>query len=308
VRAQKRLLTALIRHTSADPERALPHARTLVRIAPYDEPARAALIRMLVALGHSDQAEQQYQVGLKMLKETGASSSGELYRAWRGAPAPPTASHASHQPPSSIPDLRPASSSVKLAERLVGRDVELGRIVAVLSQVVQQRRSMLVLVSGEPGIGKSTLLRAAAAHARSAGALLLEASAYESESIRPFALWRDALRPLGTDVIASIFGRGNEANRDRLLEGLSELIAEHASKQPVVLMFDDLQWGDESSAAALHYVARTNKEQPLLGVLAARNDELRDNTPVLRAVRELRQAGLLQEIRLGHSRPRRYVN
>src|SRR5581483_6289573 len=76
-------------------------------------------------------------------------------------------------------------------------------------------------------------------------------------------------------------------------------IAARARTQPVVLMFDDLHWGDESSAAALHYVARTNSDQPLLGILASRTDELHDNSPMLRALRELRHAGLLQEIKLG---------
>lgn len=128
---------------------------------------------------------------------------------------------------------------------------------------------------------------------------MLEACAYESEAIRPFALWIDALRKLGPDAALAIFGQGDHANRDRLFSGLGNLIAERARTQPVVLMFDDLQWGDESSAAALHYVARTDTDQPLLGILAARGDELRDNTPVLRALRELRQAGLLEELRLG---------
>src|SRR5690606_33829690 len=41
-----------------EPERALPHAYELVRLAPYDEAARATLIRLLVAVGRTDQAEQ----------------------------------------------------------------------------------------------------------------------------------------------------------------------------------------------------------------------------------------------------------
>ena len=61
-------------------------------------------------------------------------------------------------------------------------------------------------------------------------------------------------------------------------------------------MFDDLHWGDESSAAALHYVARTNREQPLFGILASRTDELNDNAPMQRALRELRHAGLLHNV------------
>src|SRR5215471_20731012 len=46
LRAQMRLLSALIRRLSGNPERALVHARSLVRIAPYDEKARATLVRL----------------------------------------------------------------------------------------------------------------------------------------------------------------------------------------------------------------------------------------------------------------------
>jgi DNA-binding SARP family transcriptional activator len=298
-RAQTRLLTALIRRLTADPERALPHARALVRIAPYDEKARATMVRILVALGHNDEAEQQYQVGARMLKEAGAAPTGELYRAWHGARSAPSAGHAKREPPPVRREHRPPAAVTAPDRRLIGRDPEVERISTALTQAIERRCGSLVLISGEPGIGKSRLLEAAAALARDAGALLIEACAYESESIRPFAMWIDALRKVGPDAAPAIFGNGDHANRDRLFGGLSDLIADRARTQPIVLMFDDLQWCDESSAAALHYVARTNRDQPLLGILAARDDELRDNMPVLRALRELRHAGLLEELKLG---------
>ncbi|MEJ2130738.1 MAG: hypothetical protein P8Y95_03735, partial [Gammaproteobacteria bacterium] len=65
------------------------------------------------------------------------------------------------------------------------------------------------------------------------------------------------------------------------------------------LIFDDVHWCDESSAAALHYVARTNRQRPLLGVLGAREDELRDNAAVQQALRSFRHDHLLHEIHLG---------
>jgi DNA-binding SARP family transcriptional activator len=299
IRAQVRLLSALIRRAGSEPERALPHARALALIAPYDERARGTLIRILGALGQYDQAERQYQLGTRMLKEAGVSSTGELLLAWRetrrsSAPArpEPAAPRTPLEESQDAPSPAPTSS-------LVGRETELARIEKSLARCIQQRRATFVLLCGEPGIGKSRLLEAAATLARGAGALPLEACAYASESIRPFALWTDALRKLAPQSATEIFGQGDHANRDRLFAGLSEWIASRTGTQPVVLLFDDLQWGDESSAAALHYVARTNHDQPLCGILASRHDELRDNTPVLRATRELRNAGMLEEIRLG---------
>ena len=285
-RAQTRLLTALTRRLCKDPERALPHARSLVRIAPYDEKARSELVRLLLALGHFEQAEQQYSMGTRMLKEAGLTSSGELLLAWRGTRGAPQSKSA-----------EPATRNT--APGLVGREAEIAQIQKALQQTIAQCRGHFVLVHGEPGIGKSRLLQAAAALAHAAGALLLEARAYAAESIRPFALWTDALRKLGPEATSAIFGQGDHGNRDHLFGGLSDSISARARTQPVVLMFDDLHWGDESSAAALHYVARTNREQPLFGILASRADELHDNPPMVRALRELRQSELLEEIKLG---------
>jgi len=329
LQAQSRVLSALVRRLAHEPERALPHAYEHVRIAPYDEGARATLIRLLVALGRADQAEQQYRTGAKLLKEAGAAPTGELSRALRGEPGARrgavepepsgarTASVATFRstfaPSLSTPSARvPSTPSARVQSMpsadaaesaLIGRDAELERIASTFARAVDERRGRLVLVCGEPGIGKSRLLEAAAALARDAGAFMLEACAFESESIRPFALWIDALRravAAGTaDIFGNVLADVDQANRDRLFSALGELVTERARVQPVAVLFDDLHWSDESSASALHFVARTNRDQPFVGILAARDDELRDNAAVRRTLRELRQAGLLDEIKLG---------
>ena len=88
-----------------------------------------------------------------------------------------------------------------------------------------------------------------------------------------------ALRRHAPNAASAVFAPGDTAaNRDRLFERLAEIVAEHAATQPVVLKFDDLQWTDESSAAALHFLARTSNDLPLLVLLASRRDELRNRT------------------------------
>jgi DNA-binding SARP family transcriptional activator len=298
---QVRLLNALLKRTAGEPQRAVEHARTLVRISPYDEKARAALIRLLMTLGRPDQAEQHYEMGSRLLKEAGATPTGELFRAWRGVPGASATVAATAAPARSA---KPAPVGANVANAgptateppLVGRDAELDRLRAAIAATVEQRRCRAVLLLGEPGIGKSRLLDAAAALAREAGAVVLEAAAYEAESIRPFALFIDALRKLDPTAATAVFDRDDSRNRDRLFERLAELIAALARTQPVTLKFDDLQWSDESSAAALHYIVRTSASSSVLVLLAARRDELRDNTPATRALRELRHAGVLEEV------------
>ena len=292
--AQVAVLRELVDRLQQSPARALPHARMLVAIAPYDEQARATLIRLLHASRHLEEANQQYQLGVRMLKEAGIASTGALLRARRHAnPATP---RPATQTPATPP--QPISGEVPAAGNLIGRDEEVAQLAAAMSGVLQSDCAAMVLVCGEPGIGKSQMLQSAVRMAHECNAFVLEASAFEAEAIRPFALWIDALRSMRSGAEERVFGGSDIENRDRLFAGLSALVADQAGARPVVLIFDDVQWCDESSAAALHYIARMNRRQPLLGVLAARDGELQDNAPLLQALRGLRHDGLLQEIRL----------
>jgi DNA-binding SARP family transcriptional activator len=288
--AQAALLGALAERLQRTPERALPYARSLVSIAPYDENARAQLIGLLVALGRTDEAEQQHRLGSHLLREAGVPPTGTLTRALRGSAPPPA-------PPRIETPIRALHAEPK-GDRVVGRADELTEIAQAFDRATRERRAQMLLIRGDPGMGKSRLLQVAAELARNAGATLLEAGAYESESIRPFAIWVDALRRHAPDTERSVF-EGNEGhNRERLFASLSDCVAGIAKSTPIALLFDDIQWCDESSAAALHYVARTNREAPFVGVLAARDDELNDNAAMQQTLQGLRHAGLLREIRL----------
>src|SRR5690606_31491318 len=76
---------------------------------------------------------------------------------------------------------------------------------------------------------------------------------------------------------------------------ISGWISQQADGSPLVIMFDDFHWCDESSAAALHYVTRMNRDKPLLAVISSRVGELRDNGRAQQVLRELRQDRLVEE-------------
>ncbi len=160
MRAQTALLAALVERLSETPERALPQAHSWVRLAPFDETARAHLIRLLLALHRPREAEQQLQLGMRLIREAGLPSSGELLRAWR-APrhtATPPAEASPHAPPEAAsapqgdtlevlrwaallaPDLDPATLG-RVAE------LETNRLGAAL-EVAEQRRWLTTTEEG----------------------------------------------------------------------------------------------------------------------------------------------------------------
>lgn len=296
LRAQADLLSELVRRHSDSPAKAVPLARRLVSLLPYDEVARSELIRLLVSQRHTNEAEQQYRLGMRMLEEVGVNSTGALIAAWRGehgeqAPQPAKATPVAKQ--------QLSMKSVTVGAGIVGRGEELSRLAILFDEVVEQGRANCVLISGDPGIGKSRLLTAVSALAEHSAAFLLDAHAYESESLRPFAMWIDALRKRMPDAAAEIFSDKMSERRDGLLDGLSSLISKEASDGPAILIFDDIHWCDESSSAALHYVMRMNQDRPLLVVVGGRGSEMRDNMQLQQALRGLRRDGVLTEIELG---------
>jgi DNA-binding SARP family transcriptional activator len=301
--AQALLLRTLVERLADQPVRALPYARSLVVRSPYDEALRADLIRLLVRAGHVDEADQQLEMGRRVLQEVGTRPRGLLVEA-RHDTAPQPVAAGSEAPARQRPPVRTDSRRDEMlatgpADTAIGRDPEIALIRESVEALGAGAPARFLLVQGEPGIGKSHLLGVAEELARGHGAHLLRASAFESEAIRPFALWIDALRRIDQHVVEEVFGAEERRDREQLFDGLTRAIARASEERPVVLLFDDLHWCDESSAAALQYVARMNRDRPMLGILAAREEELNDNAAVLQALRGLRRDKLLSDVRLG---------
>jgi DNA-binding SARP family transcriptional activator len=298
------LLRALVARLAADPEGALPHARALASVEPLDESARAGLVSVLAATGRRREAEQQYEAASRLLKELGRPGAGELEATWRGSRGAVVGAPAREPVP---------AAPAPVASSLVGREEERRRILRALEESRRDRSARAVLLTGEPGLGKSRLLAELGDAGRALGGTVLEGRAFEAEAGRPFGPWIDALRQLppgalGPAVAADLRALlpeiarddGAPQSRDRLFGAVVELLAARAaSSPPVVLAFDDVHWLDTASAELLHYVARTCRHRSLVVALAARAGELHDNETARRTLRGLRENGLLVEIALG---------
>jgi hypothetical protein len=186
------------------------------------------------------------------------------------------------------PVVVPAVDVTKRERRLVGRDAELARIETLLDA----RTAQIVVITGDYGLGKSRLLHELATRIRARGRTIAGARAFEAEMGRPYGPWLDALRQIpGVSLEALI---GNQTSRDSFFAAVASL----AGDAQCIVMFDDVQWLDASSAELLHYVARVNRDRAVLFVLAARGGELLDNEAALRVLRGLRREGMVEEIGL----------
>ena len=185
---------------------------------------------------------------------------------------------------------------------LYGREPERARIDALLEGTRASRSGVLV-VRGEAGIGKSSLLEHAVAAC--ADVPVLRATGVESESELAFAGLHQLLRPvLGlldrlpasqAGALAGAFGLDGAAVGDRFLVSLGTLglLAEAAEERGLVCVVDDAQWLDEPSAEALVFASRRLEAEGVVVFMAVREPDVR--TFEASGLPELRLAGLSGE-------------
>jgi hypothetical protein len=152
------------------------------------------------------------------------------------------------------------------AQALVGRGRELELIDGFLERAGLGGEALVL--RGEPGVGKTALLNAAAAAAAKAGCRVLRAGGVEFEVDMPFSALHQALDPLHADferlnaahqeALRVALGFGEGATPDRLLVSNATLclLREASAFQPLLLVVDDLPWLDRVSASVLGFVAR----------------------------------------------------
>jgi DNA-binding CsgD family transcriptional regulator len=168
---------------------------------------------------------------------------------------------------------------------LHGRRVEREALERLLD-AVRRGRSQALVVSGEPGIGKTALLESAIGSA--SGFRVARAVGVESEMELPFAALQQLCAPLldrldriprpQRDALGVAFGLQAGDAPDRFLVGLAvlSLLAEVAHEKPLLCVVDDAQWLDRASAQALVFVARRLLAEPVALIFVTREpgDEL----------------------------------
>ncbi|MEU6222852.1 BTAD domain-containing putative transcriptional regulator [Streptomyces sp. NPDC047042] len=176
------------------------------------------------------------------------------------------------------------------AAELLGRDTELTELASA-ADLVRQGRGQLVLLSGEAGIGKSSLLDHLQSHLPEQGWLVAVGQCPETDGAPPGWAWFDvfgtlaAVAPPSGDLAAVLsvdapdaLGAwaatdGNPAQRFRLHRALLSWLRDIAAQRPLALLLDDLHRADEESLELFLLCAEQLRTVPLLLVAAYRADE-----------------------------------
>ena len=163
----------------------------------------------------------------------------------------------------------------------IGRDAEAAKISRFLREL--RRGPRVLLIEGEAGIGKTTLLREGQNAAVQLGITVLSAYPVESEMPLEFAGLADLLDTVPARVVGGLPVPQRQAVRQAVLRAeplqrsadprtvataVLTLLRSLAERHPVVVLIDDLPWLDTPSARALSFALRRLRLEPV-GLLAA---------------------------------------
>ena len=191
-----------------------------------------------------------------------------------------------------ISSSRATASSVETAP-VLERELETQCISDALDRA-RDGAGTAIVIEGEPGIGKSTLVRQAVREARQRGLSVLRAQGGELEQSRPYGVVSELFAAVAADdrradlfsgpaaVIEPLLGIGhlpdapgsNDHLRDPFanVHGLFWLVINLAERGPLLIVVDDAQWADEPTLRFLHRLVQRIDELPVVLLVAMRPD------------------------------------
>jgi class 3 adenylate cyclase/tetratricopeptide (TPR) repeat protein len=197
-----------------------------------------------------------------------------------------------------------------------GRKAEYETLLKKLAEATNSRGSV-VLLAGEPGIGKTRLTEEFCDHA-SSSSTIIRGNCYEGDASPPFGPWVEALRSLidqlPDDQLREAVGDGGpeiavllpelrrrlpetseamkldpESERARMFDAIATSLKNASQQKPLVIFLDDLHWCDKPSLLLLEYVARGIANQRIVIIGTYRDVEVDRVHPLAQTLAALRR-------------------
>ncbi len=271
---------------TGEPTAALGYAEEAVALNPLAESAYQVLMTAAYSLWRQEEALRAYERCRRLLaEELGADPMDEtvalhlaILRHEDVAGLLPRLPAADATPTSAAPAAVPAAPVGRPG--LLGRTGELARLEAAARDALTGRMSLL-LVGGEPGMGKTHLVDALVDRL---GVRSGQNRCSDLEAELPYVALALALRPLlapdsadVTPVLSDLLRRADEArpfDRFARLRAMEDLAKVLGTAEPFVLVLDDAQWADDDTIATLNYLRRRSPGAPAAVVLTCRREAL----------------------------------
>jgi class 3 adenylate cyclase/tetratricopeptide (TPR) repeat protein len=213
----------------------------------------------------------------------------------------------------------PGRLAVRPLVGVVGRTAEVALLGDCVKRVAADGGREVVVVSGEPGVGKTTLIAEVARAAFDEGACVLFGHCEEGLAT-PYQLFAEALGHLvghaPDDELTALVGDEGaavasllpglvrrvtgigastatdaDAARYQLFAAVVELLTRLSAQQPVVLVLEDLQWADGASLQLLRHVVGSDRPMRLVVIGSCRDSELSRSHPMVATLAELHRLG-----------------
>ena len=211
-------------------------------------------------------------------------------------------------------------------DEFVGRQRELAVLTAALDNALLGN-GQIVMLAGDPGIGKTRTSRELAAYAEKIGVQVLWGSCYEGDGAPSYWPWIHAIasyiEPLSAERLSAVLGGGDsrlaeiipsiteklpdlasstvlepEQARFQLFNSVSTFLGNASSSSPILIVLEDLHWADNATLMLLEFVITAISSAPLMLLGTYRDVELGRRHPLSRTLGELVRESSFQRVHL----------